>query len=409
MKVFAISDFHLSLTADKPMNIFGPVWDNYLETIEKDWNKKVSDEDIVLIAGDISWAMRFSEAKEDLKYLMKLKGNKVFIKGNHDYWWNSISALREILDSKTFALQNDALKIGNFVICGSRGWTAKENGKFKSADDEKIYKRELIRMELSLKNGKALMEEGDKLIVMQHFPPMNNKCEKNEFTELDSLLTFLTTTLTQTEDIFASQNDENSVFVQLGSELDKFIASGKSKLITKEDIYTLLPFGIDYAKETLIDGMDSEYFVEALSGISTNIKNIELLEQSINFESEFKYIEKIYKNLGNIDMEDLATTCETLGKLFDEIANTPNHSNLITNNEFVVLVSGILKDFAKDQSNDGIGTAIANLLFSITGKDADNSTTPPTPATTGTLSSNLAGSVLGIFNNENTIITNTIF
>ena len=184
MKVFAISDFHLSLTADKPMNIFGPVWENYLETIEKDWNKKVSDDDIVLIAGDISWAMRFEEAKDDLKYLMRFKGNKVIIKGNHDYWWNSISGLREILDNKTFALQNDAIKIGNFVICGSRGWLAKENGKFKSADDEKIYKRELIRMELSLKNGKALMEEGDKLIVMQHFPPMNNKCEKNEFTEL---------------------------------------------------------------------------------------------------------------------------------------------------------------------------------------------------------------------------------
>jgi len=184
MKVFAISDFHLSLNADKPMNIFGPVWDNYLEAIEEDWNKKVTDDDIVLIAGDISWAMRFNEAVEDLKYLMKLKGNKIIIKGNHDYWWNSISALREVLDNKTFALQNDAIKIGNFVICGSRGWTAKENGKFKSADDEKIYKRELIRMELSLKHGKALMEDGDKLIVMQHFPPMNNKCEKNEFTEL---------------------------------------------------------------------------------------------------------------------------------------------------------------------------------------------------------------------------------
>ena len=230
---------------------------------------------------------------------------------------------------------------------------------------------------------------------------------KNEFTELDSLIKFLSTELAQTEDIFASQNDENSVFVQLGNELDKFIASGKSRLITEEDIYTLLPYGLDYAKGSLTDGMDNEYFVEALSGISTNIKNIKSLDKSINFESEFKYIEKIYKNLGNIDMEDLATTCETLGKLFDEIANTPNHSNLITNNEFVVLVSGILKDFAKDQSNDGIGTAIANLLFSITGKDADNSTTPPTPATTGTLSSDLAGSVLGVFNNENTIITNS--
>ena len=184
MKVYAISDLHLSLSVDKPMNIFGPVWENYLEDIEKDWNKKVSAEDIVLIAGDISWAMRFDEAKNDLKYLKSFKGNKVFIKGNHDYWWNSISALRAELDNKTFALQNDAIKIGNYVICGSRGWTAKENGKFKSADDEKIYKRELIRMELSLKNGRALMNDGDNLIVMQHYPPMNNKCEKNEFTEL---------------------------------------------------------------------------------------------------------------------------------------------------------------------------------------------------------------------------------
>ena len=86
MKVYAISDLHLSLSVDKPMNIFGPVWENYLEDIEKDWNKKVSAEDIVLIAGDISWAMRFDEAKNDLKYLKSFKGNKVFIKGNHDYW-----------------------------------------------------------------------------------------------------------------------------------------------------------------------------------------------------------------------------------------------------------------------------------------------------------------------------------
>ena len=94
MKVYAISDLHLSINNPKPMDIFGPVWDNYLGQIEKDWNKKVSDEDVVLISGDISWAMKWNDAKADLDYISKLKGKKVIIKGNHDYWWNSISEIR---------------------------------------------------------------------------------------------------------------------------------------------------------------------------------------------------------------------------------------------------------------------------------------------------------------------------
>ena len=183
MKVFAISDLHLSINSEKPMDIFGPVWEGYLETIENDWEDKVSEDDVVLIPGDISWAMRFSEAKADLEYLKGLKGNKIIIKGNHDYWWSSISELRKNLDDKTFALQNDAIKFGNVVICGSRGWAIPECG-FKDPQDEKIYKRELIRMELSLKSMNVLRKEGDKAIVMTHFPPFNYRMEDNEMLKL---------------------------------------------------------------------------------------------------------------------------------------------------------------------------------------------------------------------------------
>lgn len=183
MKVFAISDLHLSINNPKPMDIFGPVWENYWETIKEDWEKKVSDDDIVLIPGDISWAMKFNEAKADLDCICGLKGKKVILKGNHDYWWNSISELREYLNNNTFALQNNAFKFEDIIICGSRGWTVPEN-EFKSEQDEKIFRRELIRMELSLKSMQVLRENNEKVIVMTHFPPVNFKLEDSEMTNL---------------------------------------------------------------------------------------------------------------------------------------------------------------------------------------------------------------------------------
>lgn len=183
MKVFAISDLHLSINNPKPMDIFGPVWDNYLTEIENNWNEIVSDDDIVLIPGDISWAMKFEEAKIDLDYICKLKGHKVIIKGNHDYWWSSISEIRNYLYNNTYALQNDAVKIGDVVICGSRGWSVLEENE-KTPQDEKIYRRELIRMELSLKSMEAKREEGDKVIVMTHFPPFNYNMDDNAMLQL---------------------------------------------------------------------------------------------------------------------------------------------------------------------------------------------------------------------------------
>ncbi len=183
MKVFAISDLHLSINNPKPMDIFGPVWDNYLEDIEKDWAEKVSDDDLVLLAGDLSWAMKLEDAKSDIDYVAKLKGNKVIIRGNHDYLWGTISGVRNNLGPNFYAVQNDSIKIGDYIICGSRGWTVPEIREL-GQEDKKIYDRELIRLEMSLKSAKEKQQNGEKIICMIHFPPFNTKREDTGFTQL---------------------------------------------------------------------------------------------------------------------------------------------------------------------------------------------------------------------------------
>ena len=186
MRVFAISDFHLSVNNPKPMNIFGPVWDNYLETIERSWSENVSEDDAVLIAGDLSWAMTLNDAKADIAYLDRFAGHKVLVRGNHDYWWKSISAVRAALPPKTYAVQNDAVKIGNTVVCGSRLWTTPEQGRAQSDDDKKIYEREALRLKMSLERAAKLMEEGDRLFVMTHYPPFNSTFKPTVFTDMIS-------------------------------------------------------------------------------------------------------------------------------------------------------------------------------------------------------------------------------
>lgn len=184
MKIFAISDLHLSINTNKPMNIFGPVWENHFEQISADWNEKVQDEDVVLIAGDISWGMKLEEAIEDIKEIAKLNGKKIITRGNHDYWWKSISSIRQLLPQNMFALQNDAIKFDNYIICGTRGWTVPEKNGEQSNEDKKIFDRELIRLELSLKSAQNLRQNGEKLICMIHYPPFNSKTEDSQFTSL---------------------------------------------------------------------------------------------------------------------------------------------------------------------------------------------------------------------------------
>lgn len=183
MKIFAISDLHLSVNNPKPMDIFGPTWENYIEKIFDDWRVKVTEEDVVLLAGDFSWAMKIDDVRADFDMLKDLPGKKVIIRGNHDYWWKSISAVRNILPPNFYAIQNDAIKFENVIICGTRLWNIPDL-KRASEEDIKIYNRELIRLKLTLDSAKKLQEEGDKLICMLHYPPYSFKEEDNEITKL---------------------------------------------------------------------------------------------------------------------------------------------------------------------------------------------------------------------------------
>lgn len=184
MKVFSISDLHLSGAADKPMDVFGAGWENHFEKIKSDWREKVSDEDTVLICGDISWGTTLSEGLTDLHSLKELKGKKVFIRGNHDFWWNGITKLRDAApDNSFYFLQNDCVKFGNIIICGSRGWTCPGSSDYTDRD-ERLYMREAERFKLCFKQVDKVREEGDKLIVMIHYPPFGAKSAKSLFTEM---------------------------------------------------------------------------------------------------------------------------------------------------------------------------------------------------------------------------------
>jgi len=184
MKVFAISDLHLSVNNPKPMDIFGPVWENYLDKIFADWKEKVSEEDLVLLAGDFSWAMKLEDTKEDFALLSELPGKKILIRGNHDYWWKSISAVRNVLPEQFYAIQNDAIKFGNYIVCGTRLWNLPAMNKVQSEEDEKIYKRELLRLEMTLQAANKLKTADEKIICMLHYPPYTYNEEDNEVTAL---------------------------------------------------------------------------------------------------------------------------------------------------------------------------------------------------------------------------------
>lgn len=183
MRIFAISDLHISTTSDKPMDVFGSTWVGYLDKIAEDWQKKVDDGDVVLIGGDISWAMTLENALKDISILTPLKGKKVFIRGNHDYWWHGIGKIRAALPENFYALQNDSIKFGNTVICGSRAWSVPGAPDFGEAD-EKIYLREVERLRLSFHNAAKMREEGDKLIALIHYPPFNVRRENSLFTDM---------------------------------------------------------------------------------------------------------------------------------------------------------------------------------------------------------------------------------
>jgi predicted phosphohydrolase len=127
--------------------------------------------------------MELSDAVQDINTLIPLKGKKVFVRGNHDYWWKSISKVRACLPENFYALQNDCVKFGNVIICGSRAWVTPGSPDFTKAD-EKIYLREIERLRMAFFRVNELREEGDKLVCMLHFPPFNVRREDSEITSM---------------------------------------------------------------------------------------------------------------------------------------------------------------------------------------------------------------------------------
>lgn len=168
MSLYAIADLHLSFGTDKPMNVFQG-WDNYEERLLSNWNTVVKEEDIVVLPGDLSWAINFEQAKPDFDFVSKLKGNKIILKGNHDYWWTTMSKMNNFLNENNFntikILHNNHFKYNEYGICGTRGWI-NENG---IAADAKVLAREAIRLELSIQSA---LKEGLIPIVFLHYPPV---------------------------------------------------------------------------------------------------------------------------------------------------------------------------------------------------------------------------------------------
>lgn len=180
MAIYSIADLHLG---EKPMDVFGVQWTDHFGRISEDWLSRVQDTDIVLIPGDISWAMRLHEALSDLQAIDELTGRKIMIKGNHDYWWSSISRVRNACPPGLSAMQYDSIERDGYLFAGTRGWLTP--GHFYDQDDERIYERELKRLEMSLISARK-RSESLPLIGMMHYPPLTSKQKQTGFTELFS-------------------------------------------------------------------------------------------------------------------------------------------------------------------------------------------------------------------------------
>ena len=178
--IYAIGDLHFDYSKSKPMDIFGDNWIDHEEQIIKNWENKITDDDIVLIPGDISWALKLEEAVYDLKRIDRLPGKKILTKGNHDYWWQSLKKMEDLaLDSISF-IQNNHFQYKNFLIGGSRGWMDRDSEGFKESD-EKIFNRELLRLDMSLSKMKT---KTGKKIVLLHYPPFGGDLRPNKFVDI---------------------------------------------------------------------------------------------------------------------------------------------------------------------------------------------------------------------------------
>lgn len=166
MSLYAISDLHLSLSSDKPMDVFRG-WNDYVNRIKANWTRIVTENDTVVIPGDISWALRLNDAQEDFRFINALPGKKIIFKGNHDLWWSTAKKLSEFLEENRFDsisfVFNNAIPVEKYAVCGTRGWFYDLSG------EDKVVRREAGRLETSIK---AAIDTGLEPLVFTHYPPV---------------------------------------------------------------------------------------------------------------------------------------------------------------------------------------------------------------------------------------------
>lgn len=179
-RIYAIADLHLSHSVpDKAMDVFGAHWANHAERLAASWRDTVREEDLVLIPGDISWAMYLEDALADLAFLGDLPGQKLLLRGNHDFWWSGVTKVRSALPPGMYALQNDTFRFHSVEIAGTRGWTIPQSAGFRESEDRRLFERERQRLNLSLNR----LSPDTVHLVMLHYPPFSETGKPSEFIE----------------------------------------------------------------------------------------------------------------------------------------------------------------------------------------------------------------------------------
>lgn len=190
MSIYAIGDLHLSFGENKPMDIFGENWENHAEKIKQDWISKVNEEDTVILSGDFSWAMKLQNTILDFQYINEMPGKKILLKGNHDYWWTTVTSMRKFLRENNIQnvdfLYNNSFEVENKIICGTRGWSLAGDG---TEEEQKIIKREVDRLKISIEDGISKYGTDKEIIVFLHYPPITqSNIIKNEITPFMEVL-----------------------------------------------------------------------------------------------------------------------------------------------------------------------------------------------------------------------------
>ena len=184
MSVFVMADLHLSLGTNKPMDKFGARWKNHTEKIRENWLAAVADTDTVIIPGDLSWGINLEEALPDFHFVDDLPGKKILLKGNHDYWWDTVTKMNAFFSANGITtmsfLHNSAVQCEDFIVCGSRGWYNEDKKVItqNDVDTKKLIAREVGRIKTSLDAGRAIRETvaaeqgfSPDMLVFLHFPP----------------------------------------------------------------------------------------------------------------------------------------------------------------------------------------------------------------------------------------------